>query len=93
MKSVRPVIASNGVTYLQTKSIGLHSTSWKEKKGKDCKERKGPDVICQERERERVIYKEGEGEGAREIDRERERKSLPIPGDRLNPISSFNHSL
>ena len=31
MKVLRPVIASNGVPYLQTRSIGSHSTSWREK--------------------------------------------------------------
>ena len=37
--AVRPVIASNGVTFLQMRSVGSHSTSGKEKEGK--KERIG----------------------------------------------------
>ena len=39
MKAVRPVIAANGVPYLQMRSIGSHSTSGREKEGK--KERTG----------------------------------------------------
>ena len=35
MKSVRPVIASNGVSYLQMISVGSHSTPEREKEGKD----------------------------------------------------------
>ena len=34
MKAVRPFIVSNGVPYLQMRSIGSHSTSKREKKGK-----------------------------------------------------------
>ena len=32
MKAVRPIIASNGVPYLQMRSVGTHSTSGMEKK-------------------------------------------------------------
>ena len=32
--AVRPVIASNGVPFLQTRSVGSHSTSGREKEGK-----------------------------------------------------------
>ena len=35
MKVVRPVIASNGVPYLQVKSVGSHSISGREIKRKD----------------------------------------------------------
>ena len=38
--AVRPVIASNGVPCPQMRSVGLHSTLWREKEGK--KERTGP---------------------------------------------------
>ena len=34
MKSMRPVIASNGIPYLQMRSIGPHSTPGREKEGK-----------------------------------------------------------
>jgi hypothetical protein len=34
MKAVRPVITSNGVPYLQMRSVGSHSTSGREKEGK-----------------------------------------------------------
>ena len=34
MKAVRPVIASNGVPYLQMRSVGSLSTSGREKDGK-----------------------------------------------------------
>jgi hypothetical protein len=33
MKTVRPVIASNGIPYLQMRSVGSHSTSGMEKDG------------------------------------------------------------
>jgi hypothetical protein len=33
MKAVRPVIASNGVFYLQTESVGSHRTPGNEKEG------------------------------------------------------------
>ena len=35
MKAVRPVIASNGVPCLKMRSVGSHSTSGREKGGKD----------------------------------------------------------
>ena len=38
-EAVRPVIASNGVPFLQMRSVGLHSTSEREKEGN--KERTG----------------------------------------------------
>ena len=31
MKAVRPVIGSNGVSYIQMRSVGSHSTSGKER--------------------------------------------------------------
>jgi hypothetical protein len=34
MKAVRPVIASNGIPFLQMMSVGLHSTSGREKERK-----------------------------------------------------------
>ena len=34
MKAVQPIIASNGITYLQMRSVGSHSTSGIEKEGK-----------------------------------------------------------
>ena len=34
MKTVQPIIASNGVSYLQMASVELHSTSGREKEGK-----------------------------------------------------------
>ena len=45
MKTVRPVIALNGVGvfYLQMSSVGSHSTSGREKKGK--KERSGGYIV------------------------------------------------
>ena len=43
MKAVRPVIASNGVPYLQIWSVGLHSMSEREKEGK----KKGTGVVEQ----------------------------------------------
>ena len=33
MKAVRPVIASNGVPYLQMRSVGSYNTSGREKEG------------------------------------------------------------
>ena len=39
--AVRPVIASNGVPYLEMMSVGSHSTSGREKKGKKEMARKG----------------------------------------------------
>ena len=39
MKAIEPVIASNGATYLQTSSVGSHSTSGREMDGKN--ERRG----------------------------------------------------
>ena len=33
--AVRPVIASNGVPFLQMRSVGSHSTSGREKEGKN----------------------------------------------------------
>ena len=35
IKAVRPVIASNGVPYLQMRSVGSHSTSGRKKEGND----------------------------------------------------------
>ena len=35
MKTVLPVVASNGVSSLQMRSVGSHSTSGKEKEGKN----------------------------------------------------------
>ena len=35
MKALRPIIASNGVSYLQMRSLGSHSTSEMEKERKD----------------------------------------------------------
>ena len=35
IKAVLPVINSNGVPYLQMRSVGSHSTSGREKKGKE----------------------------------------------------------
>ena len=35
MKSVRPVVASNWVPYLEMTSIGSHSTPWRENEGKN----------------------------------------------------------
>ena len=40
MKDVRPVISSNGVPFVQIKSVGSHSTSGREKEGKKEKIRK-----------------------------------------------------
>ena len=34
LETVRPVIASNGVPFLQIRSVGTHSTSGREKEGK-----------------------------------------------------------
>ena len=43
--AVWPVIASNGVTFLQIKSVGSHSTSGRKKEGN--KERMGYEILCQ----------------------------------------------
>ena len=42
--AVRPVIASNGVHFLQMRSVGSHSTSGREKEGN--KERAGGGFFC-----------------------------------------------
>ena len=60
MKDVRSVNASNGVCYLQTRSIGSHSTSGREKEGK--KERK--------KERRKERKKEGKKERKKERKKE-----------------------
>ena len=35
MKTVQPVIISNGIPFHQMRSVGLHSTLWREKEGND----------------------------------------------------------
>ena len=45
MKAVQPTIASNGVPYLQMKSVRSHSTSGREKEGKE-ERGKGKDIFC-----------------------------------------------
>ena len=35
MKAVRPIIISNGISYLSMTSVGSHSMSGREKEGKD----------------------------------------------------------
>ena len=41
LKATRPVLVSNGVRYLQIKSVGSHSTSGRENEGKDVVGNKG----------------------------------------------------
>ena len=52
MKAVRPVIALNGLPYLQMRSLGLHSKSGREKEGKktggECCGKTHKYIVCQD---------------------------------------------
>ena len=54
MKVVRPVIASNGVSYLQLKLVGSHSTSGREKERED-EQNISNTVLCAGLQREKPM--------------------------------------
>jgi hypothetical protein len=60
MNSLRLIIASNGVTYLQLRSVGSHSTSTREKEGRKKGRKEGREERRKEGRKER--RKEGKKE-------------------------------